>query len=378
MSGALIQLVSKGIQDVYLTSDEGHSFFRMKFTRHTNFSQAPKFIKTIDTNDTSITIPVLGDIVNGLWFESTDTSNANIASNLFHNSTFDLYIGGQKVDSQHYDYYAEIWPNYLADTYNKSQELNNKASTSNQTFMPLHFFFCDHKAFLPLIAMQHHQVEIKITFDQTAIANSQENERKANFYGNYVYLDKEERESLLSRTLDFVVTQTQRMEFPLESVTDNTTESGGYNKLDISTFNHPVKSLFFGYGTSSANFAGDRFSFRTADIFINGTSFIENMTPTYFHTIQNYYKSNFGQTEFDFDSHTGVYTRYFVYHFCLNASDYNPSGSCNFSRLDDAKIILRGVEKGELRPTDQSVFVYVVNYNVLRIKDGLAGILFGN
>ncbi len=110
MSGALIQLVSKGIQDVYLTSDEGHSFFRMKFTRHTNFSQAPKFIKTIDTNDTSITIPVLGDIVNGLWFESTDTSNANIASNLFHNSTLDLYIGGQKVDSQHYDYYAEIWP----------------------------------------------------------------------------------------------------------------------------------------------------------------------------------------------------------------------------------------------------------------------------
>ena len=67
-----------------------------------------------------------------------------------------------------------------------------------------------------------------------------------------------------------------------------------------------------------------------------------------------------------------------MYHFCLNASDYNPSGSCNFSRLDDAKIILRGVEKGEIRPTDQSVFVYVVNYNVLRLKDGLAGILFGN
>ena len=46
MSGALIQLVSKGVQDVYLTSEEGHSFFRMKFTRHTNFSQAPKLIKS--------------------------------------------------------------------------------------------------------------------------------------------------------------------------------------------------------------------------------------------------------------------------------------------------------------------------------------------
>ena len=287
-------------------------------------------------------------------------------------------MGGQKVDSQHYDYFAEIWPNYLADTYNKSQELNNKASTSNQTFVPLHFFFCDHKAFLPLIALQHHQVEIKINFDETAVANCNANEKKAEFYGNYVYLDKEERESLISRTLDFVVTQTQKIELPLESVTDNTTQSGGYNALDISSFNHPVKSLFFGYGCSTSNFAGDRFSFINADLFINGISFLENMSPTYFHTVQNYYKSNYGQTEFDIDSHTGVYTRYFVYHFCLNASDYNPSGSCNFSRLDNAKLILRGVEKGELRPSNQDVYVYAVNYNVLRIKDGLAGILFGN
>ena len=59
MSGALIQLVSRGAQDVYLNSDDGHSFFRMKFTRHTNFSQAPKFIKTITDKDPVFTIPVL-------------------------------------------------------------------------------------------------------------------------------------------------------------------------------------------------------------------------------------------------------------------------------------------------------------------------------
>ena len=203
MSGALIQLVSKGIQDVYLTSDEGHSFFRMKFTRHTNFSQAPKFIKTIDSNDTSITIPVLGDVINGIWFESINTSNTNIASNLFYNSTIDLYIGGQKIDSQHYDYYSEIWPNYMSDTYNKSQELNNKASTSNQTFVPLHFFFCDHKAFLPLVALQNHQVELKINFDEATLATLTEDEKRANMYGNYMYLDTEERESLVKRTIDF-------------------------------------------------------------------------------------------------------------------------------------------------------------------------------
>jgi hypothetical protein len=374
MSGALIQLVSKGVQDVYLTSDEGHSFFRTKFTRHTNFSQAPKYIKTISDSDTSITIPVLGDVINGLWFEADSSSNDNIASNLFYNSTIDLFIGGQKIDSQHFDYYSEIWPNYLADTYNKSQELNNKASLSNKYFVPLHFFFCDHKAFLPLVALQNHQVEIRINFDPATIAVIPESEKKAIMYGNYIYLDTEERERLVKRSLDLVITQTQRIEFPLNSVLDNQTDSGGYNTLDISSLNHPVKSLFFGFGTSQTNPAVDRFSFKNADMYINGTTLLENMSPVYFHTAQNYFKSSYGKTYFNMPSHSPTFTRYFAYHFCMNASDYNPSGSCNFSRLDNAKLIIRGAEA----VNRSYVYVYAVNYNVLRIKDGLAGILFGN
>ena len=374
MSGALIQLVSKGIQDVYLTSDEGHSFFRTKFMRHTNFSQAPKFIKTISVDDNSITIPVLGDVVNGLWFESGSNSRDNIASNLFYNSTIDLFIGGQKIDSQHFDYFSEIWPNYLADTYNKSQELNNKASLSNKFFVPLHFFFCDHKAFLPLVALQNHQVEIRINFDEANTANIPASEKMAHMYGNYIFLDKEEREQLVKRSMDFVITQTQRVEFPLNAITDNVTQSGGNNTFDLSIFNHPVKSLFFGFGASQINPAIDRFSFKNADLYINGTPLLENMSPTYFHTIQNYYKSTYGRTYYNPPTHSPTYTRYFVYHFCMNASEYNPSGSCNFSRLDNAKLVLRGVEAVN-RPY---VYVYAVNYNVLRIKDGLAGILFGN
>jgi len=193
-------------------------------------------------------------------------------------------------------------------------------------------------------------------------------------YGNYLYLDTEERESLTKRTLDFVITQTQRVEFPLNSVTDNIADSGGYNTLDISSFNHPVKSLFFGFGTSQTNPAVDRFTFKTADMYINGTPLLENMSPVYFHTAQNYYKSTYGKTYFNMPSHSPTLTRYFAYHFCLNASDYNPSGSCNFSRLDNAKLVIRGAEAVD-RPY---MYVYAVNYNVLRIKDGLAGILFGN
>lgn len=377
MSGALIQLVSKGVQDVYLNSEEGHSFFRMKFTRHTNFSQAPKYIKTVTDKDTTFTVPVLGDLINCIWFEGAD-KNSNVSSNLLYNSTIDLFIGGQKIDSQHYDYFADIWPNYLADTYTKSQEITNKTSASNRNFQPLHFFFCDHGAFLPLVSLAHHQVEVRINFDETSLSGYTTSQKRINVYGNYIYLDKEEREAMVKRQMDFIITQTQRIEFPFSNVSDNTIESGGYNDLDLSSLNHPVKSIFFGYGATNNDPTNDRFTFKNADVYVNGTPLFENMSPTYFHTVQNYYKSKYGITDFRVDSEDLLYTRYFAYHFGLNASDYNPSGTCNFSRLDNAKLIIRGAEKGLLRPTDQSIYVMALNYNVLRIKDGLAGILFGN
>ena len=370
MSGALIQLVSKGAQDMYINSEEGHSFFRMKFTRHTNFSQTPKLIKTITDKDPVFTVPVLGDLINCIWFEGIDTQS-NVSSNLLYNSTIDLFIGGQKIDSQHYDYYADIWPNYLAETYSKSQELTNKANVSHRNFQPLHFFFCDHGAFLPLISLAHHQVEVKINFDEASISDHDESLRRINVYGNYIYLDKEERESLVKRQMDFIITQTQKIEFPLSG-------TGGYNDLDIGTLNHPVKSIFFGFSAKNTSALEDRFTFKNADIHINGTPLLENMTPTYFHTVQNYYKSQYGISDYSVDTQHLVRTRYFAYHFGLKASEYNPSGTCNFSRLDNAKIIIRGAEKGSLREDDNEVSVFALNYNVLRIKDGLAGILFGN
>jgi len=375
MSGALIQLVSKGVQDVYLNSEEGHSFFRMKFTRHTNFSQAPKYIKTISDKDPQITIPVLGDLINGIWCEGN-----TVASNLFYNSTVDLYIGGQKVDSQHYDYFSEIWPVYCADTQFKNTTVTNKMHPAGAPkFLPFHFFFCDHGGFLPLVALQHHQVEIKINFDETQFENALEEDKLIKVYGNYVYLDKEERESLVKRQMDFVITQVQKAEFQLNSVSNNKVEPGGYNVFDLSVFNHPVKSLFFGFGTSSPDFANDRFTFLNGDIHLNGTPLLENMSPLYFHICQLYYKGKYGNSDtYVYETDVTYDTRYFVYHFCLNTAEYNPSGTCNFSRIDNAKLIIRGAEKGPNRPSDQPLYIHAVNYNVLRIRDGMAGILFGN
>lgn len=356
MSGALVQLVSKGAQDVYITSDDGASLFSMKYKRHTNFAQAPRLIKEITTKDNTIIIPTWGDLVNAVWFEGVDLLTK------FDGAVIDLYVGGVKIDSHPYDFISDVWQNYLAENFVKAQEILNKTSQSNNKFLPLHFFFCDNDMFLPLCALQFHEVEIRINFSNQDVSG-------VKCYGNYVFLDTEERNKFIKTPMDLIITQVQSVKGDIQL--PKTT-------LDISVFNHPVKSIFFGYTAQGGIIEEDKLSFSGADIYLNGTALVENMSPLYFHTVQNYLSSKFGLISFIEDQDCPLYTRYFSYHFCKNASEYKPSGTCNFSRLDNAKIVIRDIVKGTNRTLDNELTVYVVNYNVFRIRNGLGGILFAD
>ena len=376
MSG-LTALVSKGPIDRYLTSDDiSNSHFRTKYSRKTHFAQAPKLITTVNPDEASvftIKIPSAGDVLSYVWFEGP-----GIATNLFYKSTVELWIGHQKIDSHRYDYMSDVWPSYLADTWTKAQELNNKMSQSTTDFVPLHFFFNDCNSFLPLVALKYAEVEIKIHFDATVVAGLAAAQKNAKCYGNYIFLEAPEREALLSKPIDFLIPQVQVVDHDMTHVDDNSTESGGDNRIDISSFSHPVRSLFFGFPGLSNDDVNDRFTFKEADILLNGTPIVEKMSPLYFHTVQNYFHSTHGIIEFDVTNKCPFYTRYYVHHFALHGDSCAPSGSVNFSRLDEASIVLRGVECGSDRATNQNLTVYALSWNVLRIRDGLAGILFGS
>ena len=250
----------------------------------------------------------------------------------------------------------------MAENFVKAQEILNKTSQSNNKFLPLHFFFCDNDMFLPLCALQFHEAEIRITFANQDVSG-------VKCYGNYVFLDTEERNKFIKTPTDLIITQVQNLKGDVQL--PKTT-------LDISVFNHPVKSIFFGYTTQGGVIEEDKLSFSGADIYLNGTALVENMSPIYFHTVQNYISSKFGLISFIEDQDCPLYTRYFAYHFCRNASEYKPSGTCNFSRLDNAKIVIRDIVKGTNRTLDNELTVYVVNYNVFRIRNGLGGILFAD
>ena len=328
MSGALVELVAKGVQDVYLISDEGQSFFRLKYNRHTNFSQKPILIKKLQPKNNgyeSIKIESLGDLINGLWLEGSSL-NDNLSG-----TTFDLYIGGQKIDSQTYDFMADIWNVYMSETYTKTVNLNNKTTTSNNRFFPLHFFFCDNDLFLPLVAIQYHEVEIRVIW-----GSSIENASNVNIYGNYVYLDTKERESMVNSDMKILITQTQRL-------------LGEGNDFDLTYLNHPVKSLFFGFESDGYIVSQDKFTFDSCDLYINGTTVFENLSPTYFHTVQSYMNSKYSLSNFDYTENCPRYTRYYMYSFSRDISSYVPTGTCNFSRLDSSKLSLKNIVKGSNR-----------------------------
>jgi hypothetical protein len=72
----------------------------------------------------------------------------------------------------------------------------------------------------------------------------------------------------------------------------------------------------------------------------------------------------------------GVY----MYSFALKPEENQPSGTCNFSRIDNAHIVMN--LSGNVTVDDNldtwDVRVYAVNYNVLRIMSGMAGLAYSN
>jgi hypothetical protein len=58
----------------------------------------------------------------------------------------------------------------------------------------------------------------------------------------------------------------------------------------------------------------------------------------------------------------------FVFSFALNPEDHQPSGTCNFSRIESSKLLLSspGIISN----------IYAVNYNVLRIMSGMGGLAY--
>ena len=105
----------------------------------------------------------------------------------------------------------------------------------------------------------------------------------------------------------------------------------------------------------------------TAKLQLNGQDRFSEREGTYFDLVQPYQHHTRNPD-------TGIN----VYSFALRPEEHQPSGSCNFSRIDNATLQLvlsnatvEGTETAKVR-------VYATSYNVLRVMSGMAGVAYSN
>jgi hypothetical protein len=137
-----------------------------------------------------------------------------------------------------------------------------------------------------------------------------------------------------------------------------------------------IAESFFGT-TGNCVYVNDQFNYgrwldRTANpvlsgkLQLNGHDRFQEREGSYFNYVQPY--QHFSNTPAD-----GIN----VYSFALKPEDHQPSGTCNFSRIDNATLNVTVVDKNDLN-SDSNLNIYTVNYNVLRVMSGMAGTAYSN
>ena len=351
MSGGIAQLVAVGAQDVHLVGQPEVSFFRSTYKRHTNFSQTVErqVIQGNVSNNGMSTVRFerKGDLLGYVYLvandgtQAVDISQANWRTMI---SKVELLVGGQVIDEQDATFSTLIAPTLLATSTPKSMGGDLFGATSASRFYPLRFNFCENwQSALPLISLQYHDVELRITWGSAAADSS----RKWEVFANYAYLDTQEREMFASKPQNMIMTQVQKA-------------IASDSKIQELNFNHPVKFLAAADATAvtmvSTN--GNKLKLQ-----INGTDVADyKYANPHFTSVPLYYHTSNG------DANPG--TKLFTYPFCLDTGKLQPTGSLNFSRLDSARIV------NDTANSDKDI--YAVNYNVLRIENGMGGLLYSN
>ena len=423
MGGGLMQLVAYGAQDIYLTGNPQITFFKVVYRRHTNFSMEAiqqSFSGETQSTASSVTATISrnGDLVHKMWLDikmSTAPTGGSNYTNWTNNTGHayikdcEIEIGGQRID-RHYSQWLDVW-NELTDheesewqglnkhaaknTYLKSNA--NTAPNNLQLYVPLQFWFCRNPGLaLPLIALQYHEVKVKLTTRAlTSLVNSDSastggGDPSCTLYCDYIYLDTDERRRFAQVSHEYLIEQVQRDTSVMEATRSI-------------NFNHPVKALiwvsqvsavategttvidatanadgnpmtnkndYFNYQSNNGNntevikTVTTNEHFKTMTLKLNGHERFKERNATYFRICQPQ------QHGFKVPS-----KHIYCYSFALKPTEHQPSGTCNFSRIDNAQMKFTGTDTNY---GDSTLTVYAINYNVLRIMSGMGGLAYSN
>ena len=412
--GGLLQLVATGKQDVFLTGNPQVTWFKMVYRRYTAFSIESQRMyfdgKTDFGQKISCVVPRLGDLLGDCFLVVTlppialqDGTVVGYTQSIGHAliDEISILIGEQEIDKQTGEW-LQIWSK-LTTTASQVDGLQEMIGENDgfptittqgpyTVYIPLRFWFNKNPGlYLPLLALQYHQVRINITLAplnklwyRIGLPNSSWQIAPASItsmelWGDFVYLDVEERRRFVNTPMEYLIEQVQYTNpFPITAAATSATI-----KLD---FNHPCREFiwvfhrndvlaqneFFNWTSLSANDTGAVPTDLMVDavIQLDGQDRFDKRDATYFRLIQPYQR------------HTTIPVGSFLYcySFAIRPEDIQPSGSLNASRIYN--IVLQvtpnnaiGVYPSQTRG-DMTCTVYATNHNILRILDGFGGLLF--
>lgn len=356
-----------------------------------------------------------------------------------------IEIGGQPID-RHYSTWFYMW--FELSTPSAKREglqkmvggydvtevplgLTTNALVNQTLYVPLVFWFNTHPGLaLPLIALQYHEVKLYIQTEQLnnccvllsstptsspAFSNVLDLEWNVpgianigvqtttgatpkltiSVWADYYYLDSEERRRFAQLSHEYLIKQVQQV----TSTFTNVTGSSSY-QVDYRTFNHPVSFNVWGFRKTQTGAAVDWTNFTNSPPFLqflglsivnqhklvlNGNDRYNDKNADYYNLVQPY-------NHFTAIPPVGI----LCYSYALQPIEHQPSGTLNFSRIDNASNRFSAISNiGNLNgllsetggasnqwsvesQTSYEGVVYAVNYNVLRIMSGMGGLAYSN
>jgi hypothetical protein len=387
MSGGIVQLVATGAQDAWLTGKPEVSFFRSNYRRYTHYASSVErqVIQgaPIAGGISTVRFEKKGDLVNYVYLTARD-GNGSLCPIVDWTQVIDkveLLIGGQVIDTQDVTYSTKIEPvtgaqNYSQRLLNGNTGTNLNPSNSLNTFYPLKFFFNkDWSVSLPLVALQFHDVELRITwasglggatgFSGNANATNYNNLQYI-CWANFTYLDQVERDYFANTAHDMLITQVQR------------TIVLGSQTMQELALAQPVKFLAFTSNNYASTYASDGANSALVKDHmlktqVNGVDVGEFRHLPAFVDLPQYYNTPFGYIPNGVNSGTATVG---ILSYCLDTSKLQPTGTLNFSRLDTYRIVVPPTIT--IDALIKSTYLYAVSYNVLRIQNGLGSLLYAN
>lgn len=411
-----VRLAVTGIQDRWFTGEPQFSYFIMNYKRHTRF--ATEAIETpfdgqMELGHTiTCRIPNnVGDLVRSTMLkvllnpvdeiiprdENNRTMyNTSIGSRIIAHA--DLVIGGQTIEriTGEYIYMYDQIHNSKDDVLQTLYFLNGHGNHIDfvkpyTLYVNLPFYFFRHPSLaIPMCAITKQLIEVRITFKPpnykiahnyeknddtyTVTPVSSGNIQTVSLITDYYFITDDEKNFLKTRPVEYVITQLQMSTIPMKPELKE--------RAVLVKFEHPVKELMFVATLNESEtpreativttdpmspvipIRSDHRRIKRIALDFNGMNVFD----------QNGISLAYEQS---LRHHTGVPSPayvFYTYSFAMNPEVYYPTGQVNMSRIIHKKLT---IELDEVDSThDTIVNVYALNYNVLRIESGLAGLKF--